>query len=50
VDDSCRDLYVTKRSLADLANGIAMKSRVDPSKVSRVVRINKQGLSIPDGR
>jgi hypothetical protein len=45
-DDYHRAVYVMQRSLADLVNGIAAKSRVPPSKVLRTVRINKQGLSI----
>jgi hypothetical protein len=35
-----------QRNLADLVNGIATKSGVEPSKVLRTIRINTKGLSI----
>jgi hypothetical protein len=35
-----------QRTLKDLVNGIATKCSVEPTKVLRTLRINKQGLNI----
>ncbi|KIW00370.1 hypothetical protein, variant [Verruconis gallopava] len=45
-DNYYRAIYVMQRTLKDLINGIAAKCNVEPTKVLRTLRINKQGLNI----
>jgi len=45
-DNYFRAVYLMQRTVQDLVNGIALKSNVEPTKVLRTLRINKQGLSI----
>jgi len=45
-DDLYRAIYIMQRTLTDLVNGIATKSNIEPSKVLRTIRINKQGINI----
>ena len=45
-DDYYRAVYVTKRSLAHLADGIASKIGLDASKVLRTIRFTGAGLGI----
>merc|ERR1711981_1030977 len=45
-DNYYRAIYLMQRTLKDLVNGIASKCNVEPTKVLRTLRINKQGLNI----
>ncbi|KAF2399897.1 hypothetical protein EJ06DRAFT_538154 [Trichodelitschia bisporula] len=45
-DNYYRAVYLMQRNLHDFIHGIAVKCKVEPHKVLRIVRINKQGLNI----
>ncbi|KAF2769398.1 hypothetical protein EJ03DRAFT_343413 [Teratosphaeria nubilosa] len=45
-DNFHRAIYLTRRTTKDLVNAIAMKCDMEPTKVLRVIRINRQGISI----
>jgi hypothetical protein len=45
-DNYYRAVYLMQKTLKDLVNGVAVKSNIEPSKVLRVLVINKQGLPI----
>jgi hypothetical protein len=45
-DNFYRAIYLEQRSLKDLVDVIATKSRIEASKVLRTIQINKKGLHI----
>ncbi|OCL15351.1 hypothetical protein AOQ84DRAFT_370448 [Glonium stellatum] len=45
-DSYYRAVYLMQRTLKDLVNGIASKLNIEPTKVIRTLRINRQGLQI----
>lgn len=45
-DNYYRAVYLLERTLKDLVSSIAMKAKVEPSKVTRTIRINQKGLEI----
>lgn len=45
-DNYYRAVYLMQRTLKDLVNGIAMKCKLEPTKVVRTIRINAKGLAI----
>ncbi|KKY14646.1 putative cp2 transcription factor [Diplodia seriata] len=45
-DNYHRAVYLMQRTLKDLVNGIAMKCKLEPTRVVRTIRINAKGLAI----
>lgn len=45
-DDYYRAIYLMQRTVSDLISAIASKCEVDPSRVTRSLRINSKGLKI----
>ncbi|KAL8830832.1 MAG: hypothetical protein Q9170_005559 [Blastenia crenularia] len=45
-DDCYQAIYLTERSVADLVTKLAMKSGIEPSRISRTVQVNHKGLKI----
>lgn len=45
-DSYYRAVYLMQRTLKDLVNGIAAKVNIEPTKVIRTLRIDRQGLQI----
>ncbi|KAL1639441.1 hypothetical protein SLS58_007873 [Diplodia intermedia] len=45
-DNYYRAVYLMQRTLKDLVNGIAMKCKLEPTRVVRTIRINAKGLAI----
>ncbi|KAF2278487.1 uncharacterized protein EI97DRAFT_456875 [Westerdykella ornata] len=45
-DNYFRAVYLLERTLKALVGGISMKADIEPTKVTRVIRINEKGLQI----
>jgi hypothetical protein len=45
-DNHFRAVYLMERTVKALVGGIAMKINVEPTKVTRTIRINQKGLKI----
>ncbi|KAF7596421.1 hypothetical protein BBP40_001728 [Aspergillus hancockii] len=45
-DDYYRAVYLTERTVRDLMDKISMKQHIDPQRIVRVLRVNKNGLKI----
>lgn len=45
-DDYYRAVYLMRRTLGDLVGSIAAKCNVDPTRVTRTIRVNPKGLKI----
>ncbi|KAK5114738.1 hypothetical protein LTR62_002312 [Meristemomyces frigidus] len=45
-NDFYRAIYLGKRSIKDFNNALALKSNVEPTKILRTIRINRQGLHV----
>ncbi|KOC10406.1 CP2 transcription factor [Aspergillus flavus AF70] len=45
-DDYYRAVYLTERTVRDLMEKISVKQRIDPQRIVRVLRVNKNGLKI----
>lgn len=45
-DNYFRAVYLMERTVKALVSGIAMKLRIEPTKVARTIRINQKGLQI----
>ncbi|KAF2685530.1 CP2 transcription factor family protein-like protein [Lentithecium fluviatile CBS 122367] len=45
-DNYFRAVYLMERTVKALVSGIAMKLQIEPTKVSRTIRINQKGLQI----
>jgi hypothetical protein len=45
-DNYFRAVYVMERTVKALVSGIAMKISIEPTKVTRTVRVNQKGLQI----
>ncbi|KAJ9647054.1 hypothetical protein H2199_002040 [Coniosporium tulheliwenetii] len=45
-DHYYRAVYLIQRTVKDLVNGIAMKSKIEPTKVVRTIRITPKGLHV----
>jgi hypothetical protein len=45
-DNYFRAVYLMERSIKALVGGIAMKINVEPTKVTRAIRVNQKGLQI----
>ncbi|KAH7401525.1 CP2 transcription factor family protein-like protein [Pyrenochaeta sp. MPI-SDFR-AT-0127] len=45
-DNYFRAVYLMERSVKELVSGIAMKINIEPTKVTRTIRINQKGLQI----
>ncbi|KAF2200964.1 hypothetical protein GQ43DRAFT_449125 [Delitschia confertaspora ATCC 74209] len=46
VDNYYRAVYLMERTVKALANGVAMKINLEPTQVTRIVRINQKGFQI----
>lgn len=45
-DHYYRAVYLIQRTVKDLVNGIAMKSKIEPTKVVRTIRVTSKGLHV----
>ncbi|EUC49729.1 hypothetical protein COCMIDRAFT_22708 [Bipolaris oryzae ATCC 44560] len=45
-DNYFRAVYLMDRTVKELVTGIAMKLKIEPSKVTRTIRVNQKGLQI----
>ncbi|KAJ4365746.1 hypothetical protein N0V83_008366 [Neocucurbitaria cava] len=45
-DNYFRAVYLMERSIKELVSGIAMKINIEPTKVTRTIRVNQKGLQI----
>ncbi|KNG47659.1 cp2 transcription factor family protein [Stemphylium lycopersici] len=45
-DNYFRAVYLMDRTVKELVNGIAMKIKIEPTKVTRTIRVNQKGLQI----
>ncbi|KAF1843791.1 CP2 transcription factor family protein-like protein [Cucurbitaria berberidis CBS 394.84] len=45
-DNYFRAVYLMERSVKELVSGIAMKIHIEPTKVTRTIRVNQKGLQI----
>lgn len=45
-DHYYRAVYLMRRTLKDLVTAICMKLSMEPTKILRVIRVNKQGLQV----
>lgn len=45
-DNYFRAVYLMERTLKELVTGIARKMNIEPTKVTRTIRVNQKGLQI----